>query len=371
MLTPMDDYPLHQTTLPVAHAVDGHPDRYDRYWFNGYREDMYFGIAMGLYPNRGIIDAAISLVSDGLQRSVFASGRAPLDPMVTRIGPISIEIEEPLRTLRVVCDGAEHGLEADLRFTSRTVALEEPRQTLHAGSKLVMDSTRLTQWGTWTGTIGAPGDTIDIGSDLTYGTKDRSWGIRPIGVPAGGAPAPTLPEIFFLWAPMNFADRAVHMMCFERGNGERWLEAAATVPLLDGANAPTFGVDAVEPQAGFDYKIEWQPGLRRARRAELTMHKLGGGTETFLLEPQVQFRMRGIGYTHPEWGHGTWKGEVAAGGEVKTCAELDSLDPTCIHIQQVVRVTSDAGSSGLGVLEQLVFGRHEPTGLKEFLDGGA
>jgi hypothetical protein len=81
--------------------------------------------------------------------------------------------------------------------------------------------------------------------------------------------------------------------------------------------------------------------------------------------------MRGIGYTHPEWGHGTWKGELAAGGEVKTCAELDTLDPTCIHIQQVVKVTSDGGDTGLGVLEQLVFGPHAPTGLKDFLDGGA
>jgi hypothetical protein len=36
----------------------------------------------------------------------------------------------------------------------------------------------------------------------------------------------------------------------------------------------------------------------------------------------------------------------------------------------VVKVTSDRGASGLGVLEQLIFGPHAPTGLTEFLDGG-
>lgn len=56
MLTPFDDYPVHQTPLPLAHVGDGHPDHYDRFWFNGYNEDLFFAVALGLYPNRGIID---------------------------------------------------------------------------------------------------------------------------------------------------------------------------------------------------------------------------------------------------------------------------------------------------------------------------
>ena len=64
MLTPHDDYPIHQTSKPIAQP--GTPDLnfYDRFFFNGYRADasLYFGVACGLYPNRGVIDANFSVI---------------------------------------------------------------------------------------------------------------------------------------------------------------------------------------------------------------------------------------------------------------------------------------------------------------------
>ncbi len=50
----------------------------------------------------------------------------------------------------------------------------------------MMDSTRLTQWGKWSGRIVADGTEIPI--DAMYGTKDRSWGVRPVGDPDPAAP---------------------------------------------------------------------------------------------------------------------------------------------------------------------------------------
>ena len=62
MLLPEDDFPIHQTAQPLAHVMDGHPNAYDRFWFNGYTSDFYFAVALGLYPNRGVIDGAFSVV---------------------------------------------------------------------------------------------------------------------------------------------------------------------------------------------------------------------------------------------------------------------------------------------------------------------
>jgi len=77
--------------------------------------------------------------------------------------------------------------------------------------------------------------------------------------------------------------------------------------------------------------------------------------------------MKGIGYGHPEWGHGRWKGELALGGERWKCAELDEMALENQHIQQVVRARC-GDEVGIGVLEQIHLGPHAGYGFKEFLD---
>lgn len=154
MLIAEDDYPLHQTALPLAHVMDGHPNAYDRFWFNGYDEEFYFAFALGLYPNRGVIDAAFSVVQEDRQYSVFASDALVGRP--TAVGPIRLEIIEPMRVNRVVVEAPDHGLRCDLTYTRHTAISEEPRQTMHDGPRLFMDVTRATQLGTWSGWIETP-----------------------------------------------------------------------------------------------------------------------------------------------------------------------------------------------------------------------
>ncbi len=125
MLTAFDDYLIHQTPEPVAHPGTGDRNFYDRHFFNGFsREgDLFFGAALGLYPNRRVMDAAFTVVRDGRQLSVHASRLAPAERGETRVGPIAIEVVEALRTLRVRVAPNDFGLEADLtRRASRSSA---------------------------------------------------------------------------------------------------------------------------------------------------------------------------------------------------------------------------------------------------------
>ena len=94
MLIPFDDYPVHQTSLPLAQSGSGNPHQYDSFWFNGFREDVMFGVAFCSYPNRELMDGAFSVVHDGRQHSVFASGRIKADRVDTSMGPIRIEVLE-------------------------------------------------------------------------------------------------------------------------------------------------------------------------------------------------------------------------------------------------------------------------------------
>ena len=59
----------------------------------------------------------------------------------------------------------------------------------------MMDATRFAQFGRWQGRVRYAGQTLDIDPERVYATKDRSWGIRPVGEPdVGGAPLGIAPR---------------------------------------------------------------------------------------------------------------------------------------------------------------------------------
>jgi hypothetical protein len=118
------------------------------------------------------------------------------------------------------------------------------------------------------------------------------------------------------------------------------------------------------------HRIEWEPGTRRARRAELVLTPLRGAPLSIELVPLLTFQMLGIGYFHPEWGHGLWRGEAAQGGERWKLAELNPLDLRHLHVQQLCRARCGP-HEGVGVLEQLVLGAHVPSRIAALLDGAA
>jgi hypothetical protein len=373
VLTGFDDYPVHQTPEPVAHPATGDRNFYDRYFFNGYTRDgsLYFAAALGLYPNRGVIDASFSVVRDGVQTSLHASGRAPRERRETRVGPLSVLVEEPMRRLRVRLAPNETGLEADALFEARTAAVEEPRFVARDGGRVVMDSTRFTQWGGWSGSVTAGGERIGLSPAEVLGSRDRSWGLRRIGEAEGGAPNGLPPQFFWLWAPLHFGDFCTHFDVNEDADGRAWHWNGERMPALAVA-----GQGAIDDGAGSErmasvaHRIEWEPGTRRARRAELALVPLRGEPLRIELEPILTFQMLGIGYLHPEWGHGLWKGEAALGGERWKPAELAPLDPRHVHVQQLCRARCGA-HEGIGVLEQLVIGRHAPSGFSSLFDGAA
>ena len=372
MLTPSDDFPLHQTPEPVAHFGQATRNAYDRYFFNGYTRDgeLFFAVAMGLYPNRQVIDASISVVVDGQQHSLHASGRAPLDRRHTEVGPIRIEVVDPLRTLRVVVDDAERGWSADLTFTARTPAVEEPRFTQRSGQLVTFDYTRLAQWGSWSGSFTAAGVTASLDGVEVLGCRDRSWGVRPVGErESSGAPAAGPGGFFWLWAPLNFDDVCTHFDSNEYPDGRPWHRYGAIIPVLSSADGPVYGPDAqVEPMRHADWHIDWESGTRRARAASIELTPWRGETERIDLEPILTFQMLGLGYLHSSWNHGTWHGELAVDAESWVLADLDPLDMQHIHVQQLVRATW-GDRVGIGVLEQLALGPHEPSGLTGFFDG--
>jgi hypothetical protein len=86
-----------------------------------------------------------------------------------------------------------------------------------------------------------------------------------------------------------------------------------------------------------------------------------------LVEPLLRAHMLGLGYVHPEWGHGRWHGEQALAGETWRVDQLDPADLRYRHVQEVFRARWGA-REGVGVLEQMIVGPYAPAGFREFND---
>jgi hypothetical protein len=372
MITKLDDYPVHQTPEPVAHPASGDPNVYDRYFFNGYTADgeLFFAVAMGLYPNRRVMDAAVSVVHGGRQYALRASRLAPVERTELSVGPIALSVEEPMSRLRLTIEDNEHDIAGDVTFHARSASLEEPRFTRRAPSgRLTMDLTRFAQFGSWSGTLNVAGEAIDLDGRDVLGVRDRSWGVRGVG-----APTPDIPaegggaQFYWLWAPLNFDDICTHLGRNEYADGRAWHANGVVAPVLEAA-----GGQGGEPERMADSAatIVWESGTRRAASAELAMTSTAGEEYRASLEPVLHFQMSGIGYGHRTWGHGRWVDELAVTGESWALEDIDPMHPGNIHIQSLVRATLEGGGQtreGVGVLEQLVMGPHAPSGFREVLD---
>jgi hypothetical protein len=358
MLTKGDDYPIHQTPEPIAYSGT---DRnfYDRYFFNGYQQDGsdFFAIAFGVYPHLNVADAHFSCIRGKTQHCVHASRLLEMERMDLAVGPIRIEIVEPLKSLRVIVD-QQDGISADLTFVGRAFPLEEPRFIRRIGPRTFMDYTRLTQNGHWQGWIEVDGVRRDVSG--AQGTRDRSWGIRPIGA---SDPQPTVPQMvpqfYWLWSPVNFSNGSLFFHVNDDQHGRPWNTRAVWCP--DGASAP----DMLESD-DCHMDVSLKPGWRHASDALLTAQLPDGRALEARFTTGPTFLMRGIGYGHPEWTHGGWKGPLVVEREDIDLAALQPGRPDHLHIQAIsqVALTIDGQvQQGTGILEQLMLGAYDPLGL--------
>ena len=223
MLTRFDDYCIHQNSTPLAVPVQSDRNFYDRYWFSGFdkKGDFCFEVGFGVYPNRFVMDGHFSVVIDGKQHTFHASRRAPEDRTETQIGPLSIEVIEPMKQVRVVLAANDTGIECDMSFVARTCATQEPKSQMSEGVHVIMDTTRFTQFGYWQGYFSVDGKRTELAKPDVLGIRDKSWGVRPVGEAQGGAPGlmNDEPGVYWTWNTVHFDDFCTQFGTFEDHDG--------------------------------------------------------------------------------------------------------------------------------------------------------
>lgn len=362
MLTKADDFPIHQLPVPIS-EVGSERNFYDRYFFNGYNEggEVFFATAMCVYPNLNLIDGSFVFVQDGIQHNFRYSRVLDQERMNTKVGSLTVEVIEPLKKLRISINDESNGISAELNFEGRFDPVQEPRMTLMNGPRVSMDSTRLTQHGRWMGKINFRGTCVEVSPKSFMGTRDRSWGVRPVGSPDSQAMAPLrLPQFYWLWAPANFETFSSHVYFVDNEEGE----------LTHFHSVLQENKKGTEILSTPKKIITYEENSRRIARAEVISRKNDGSEVKLIIQPKYRMFMCGLGYMHPDWGHGMYQGENESMYDTYDLKE-DPHDPPFLHVQAISNFTITMNNQtyrGTGVLEELLIGKHKPSGFEGLLD---
>jgi hypothetical protein len=226
----------------------------------------------------------------------------------------------------------------------------------------------MTQNGLWEGWISVHGKRIEVKPEQVMGVRDRSWGLRQVGVPNPQQPAPRkAPQVMWLWAPLQAADREILFYAMETQDG---------TPLVQGGQIAMLDGSRQEHMVDSFAELEFAPGTREISSATLRLvRRRGRGEVKVVLTPDRSHRLflNGLGYGHPDWGHGYDKGELATAydrfepGSVVVHAG-EHMHPTWAHYQARTKaeVIYPDGErvQATGSFEQLLIGDYEPAGLK-------
>ena len=363
MPIPADEYPLHQAPHSLAHAATSDRNFYDRCYLNCFDTEGDFLLVSGLgqYPNLGTTDAFVCVRVGDHQHVVRTSDALGPDRMRQEVGPYRLEIVDPLQELHLTCAGDEWGVAVDLHWRGSFPAVDESPHLMRTGAKLTLDAQRFAQVGTWEGWVRVAGTEYPVVPGRHIGTRDRSWGIRPVGEPEppGRAAAEPDPGHGFHWCyvPLRFDDFGLVFIAQEDGDGHRTLNDALRV-------WPDGRVDSLgHPR----YDITYRSGTRIPVAATITAQERDGTPFVVEIEPLGHVALSaGCGYgPDPQWTHGVWRGRGFTEGSVYDLHDPANFVATQFSMLDHLGRATVNGQVGHGLFEHVCAGRHTPSGFPD------
>ena len=358
-LTSWDDYPIHQTADFIAHVGTSDRNFYDRYYFmmHNCSDEVVAIFGLGQYPNLGVTDAFVA-VRHGDDYDVVRASKPLADRMDLSVGPLRIEVIEPLKKLRFVAEPSEHSVAMDVTWLGSVPAIPEPNQFVRSKGKVVFDTQRLAQVGTWEGSLTVRGKSHKVTRDKWWGARDRSWGVRPVGEPepAGIRKGATGMSGMWNYFPMRFDDHAIFYINNELVDGHRELEQSERV-WPDGR---------IEQLGRAEWRHEMQKGTRLMKSSVISFPDAPGGSiEVRCTALTTHFLSVGSGYGGDEdWRHGMYQGpDAVVQGRQYKIADVAMKGQYGV-VDHVARFEYN-GNVGYGLYEQAFIGAFPKVGITD------
>ncbi|WP_455834156.1 hypothetical protein [Pseudarthrobacter siccitolerans] len=253
MLTPYDDFLIHQTFDTIDHVASGDPRFQDRGLFNVHRksDDLLLQLGFGVYPNQNMIDAWTAGVHADKQYNLRVSRPLNHDRSDLNLGPIHIEVVKPMVEWRIWVDENEYGIQFDLVFRARTPAFEYNPVFIRRDNSVEHHQAHVLQSGTFDGWIRIGDDKFE---GPFIGSRDRSWGVRgpqpnepfdkksnvPVSSTSTGAGGAPTVRTTRAWIAAEFDDYALHGWFLSDADGNALIADGAIIDVATGATQKRF-----------------------------------------------------------------------------------------------------------------------------------
>ncbi len=128
---------------------------------------------------------------------------------------------KPFHELRLICDADDQGVGFDLVYRSEYGPIPEPQHIRRQGDRILLEASRFAGVGTFEGELRVDGETIAVTPDRYTATRDRSWGIRPVGEAEPAGRPNDFTGMWWCWIPLRFDDFMLHVILEEDRDGLR------------------------------------------------------------------------------------------------------------------------------------------------------
>jgi hypothetical protein len=188
-----DEYPLHQITQSFAGVAGSDPQWNDGHYVCLSDADGAVSLTSNvrLYQNNDVLDGFVCVRHDGRQHNIRLSRR--LRPQVDHfgVGPLRIEILEPMRAIRFVLEDNAFGIACDVVCRSTVLPYEDPVEITRIDGRLLSERATYELVGSCDGWVEVAGTRIELRLDDASFFRNHSWGNQAgRGGPRYGAPRP-------------------------------------------------------------------------------------------------------------------------------------------------------------------------------------
>lgn len=275
-LSGFDEYPFHQHPAPFGTVATTDPRFNDGYFLAFYADGHYFFAAIRLHPNANVIDGGASVAHADRQRAVRASRVLRPRSEDLAVGPIRLDIVEPMRRVRLSVDHAAFGFDVEFETVGQPI-VEHRYQHVKFGV-VVNDTIRYTTVCRATGTAHLDGRRLAV--DRWHAMRDHSWGVRSsMGVPTrlSGIDR-TADEIdrraLRLWVPFEAGDHSGFFNTHEDADG-RTIDFEGRLDFATGGSLDLVSVE---------HDLTYLPGTKRVAGGHMVLHGADGSRREYRLD---------------------------------------------------------------------------------------